>query len=68
MKHSNWILVIGIAIALVLVGSWSYTTHNNPAQAAESFQNVTMEKATQKAAEVAFKPIWQVSKRLIRID
>ena len=68
MKHSNWILIIGIAIALLLVGSWSYTTNNTAPQAADSFQNVTMEKAKQTAAEVAFKPIWQVSKRLIRID
>lgn len=68
MKQSNWILIIGIAIALVLLGSWSLTATNSTKQASTSFQKVSIEKAKQTATEVAFKPIWQVSKRLIRMD
>ena len=68
MKHSNWVLVIGIVIALLLIGSLSFSTMNSTGQTATNIQENSIIKATQTAQKVAFKPIWQVSKRLIRID
>ena len=68
MKHSNWILIIGVAIALILVGSWSLTTGDLNDESSDAAPKISMEKATKAATEVAFKPIWQVSKRLIRFD
>ena len=68
MKQSNWILVIGVAIALILVGSWSLTTGDVNDESSNTAPKISMEKAKKAATEVAFKPIWQVSKRIIRFD
>ena len=68
MKQSNWILIIGVAIALILVGSWALTTSDMNDESSDTTPKISMEKAKKAAAEVAFKPIWQVSKRIIRFD
>ena len=68
MKQSNWILIIGVAIALILVGSWSLTTGDVNDESSNTAPKISMEKAKKAATEVAFKPIWQVSKRIIRFD
>lgn len=69
MKHSNLLLIIGIAIGVALIATWS-TKSTIPITTTNSYskQQTTVKRAKAAATEVAFKPIWQVSKRLLKFE